>query len=65
MITWEQQILADLTDQLKWNTEILDITKDSMESETLKNVENLMTQNRELIQKANQKIDEIKQANNK
>ena len=63
IITPEQQILAELTDQLKLNTEMLDIAS-SVTPELSKSVESLLTQNQELIQRANQKIDEIKQSSN-
>jgi len=60
-ITPEQQMLEELTDQLKWNTEILDIAG-GMSPELLQKIGPVLTQNQELIEKANQKIGEIKQS---
>jgi len=60
-ITPEQQMLEELTDQLRWNTEILDIAG-GMSPELLQKIGPVLTQNQELIEKANQKIGEIKQS---
>ena len=54
-------MLEELTDQLKWNTEILDIAG-GMSPELLQKIGPVLTQNQELIEKANQKIGEIKQS---